>query len=131
MPSIRETLDAPGAGQCSAAVLGTREELEWLQFNLRREELEFRKTVFVHEQDLETKRMRIEESRLEVQKREMDVEAKRIEMQTKQMDLQMNSLHSLTSMLSQMVAQMSSLITAKSGSASKSRRRDSADSLEE
>ncbi|KAJ2459158.1 hypothetical protein GGF42_001645 [Coemansia sp. RSA 2424] len=131
MPSIRETLDVPGAGQYSAAVLGTREELEWLQFNLRREELEFRKTVFVHEQDLETKRMRIEESRLEVQKREMDVEAKRIEMQTKQMDLQMNSLHSLTSMLSQMVTQMSSLITAKSGSASKSRRRDSADSLEE
>ncbi|KAJ2747558.1 hypothetical protein GGI20_000383 [Coemansia sp. BCRC 34301] len=130
MPSIRETLDAPGTGQHSAAVLGTREELEWLQFNLRREELEFRKTVFVHEKDLESKRMRIEETRLDVQKREMEVEAKRIEMQTKQMDLHMDSLRSLTSMLGQMVGQMSTLVAAKSGSGSKSRRRDSADSLD-
>ncbi|KAJ2079883.1 hypothetical protein GGI16_007696, partial [Coemansia sp. S142-1] len=130
MPSIRESQqDAASAGQHSAAVLGTREELEWLQFNLRREELEFRKTVFVHEQDLENKRIRIEENRLEVQKREMDVEAKRIEMQTKQTELQMDSLRSLSGMLSQMVTQMSSLITSKSGS--KSRRRDSVDSLDE
>ncbi|KAJ2816936.1 hypothetical protein GGI24_005569 [Coemansia furcata] len=128
MPSIRETMDGPGGGHNSPAILGTREELEWLQFNLRREELEFRKTVFVHEQDLESKRMRIEESRLEVQKREMDVEAKRIEMQTKQVELQMDSLRSLSSMLSQMVTQMSSLVASKSSS--KSRRRDSADSNE-
>ncbi|KAJ2335753.1 hypothetical protein GGH91_005410 [Coemansia sp. RSA 2671] len=111
--------------------MGTREELEWLQFNLRREELEFRKTVFVHEQDLENKRMRIEENRLEVQKKEMDVEAKRIDMQTKQMELQMDSLRSLSGMLSQMVTQMGSLITSKSDSGSKGRRRDSVDSLDE
>ncbi|KAJ2413812.1 hypothetical protein H4218_000621 [Coemansia sp. IMI 209128] len=131
MPSIRETQDAPGAAQHSAAIMGTREELEWLQFNLRREELEFRKTVFVHEQDLENKRMRIEENRLEVQKKEMDVEAKRIDMQTKQMELQMDSLRSLSGMLSQMVTQMGSLITSKSDSGSKGRRRDSVDSLDE
>ncbi|KAJ2736081.1 hypothetical protein IW152_001026 [Coemansia sp. BCRC 34962] len=130
MSSIRESQDAQSAGQHSAAILGTREELEWLQFNLRREELEFRKTVFVHEQDLENKRMQIEENRLEVQKKEMDVEAKRIDMQTKQMELQMDSLRSLSGMLSQMVTQMSSLIASKSDSGSKGRRRDSVDSLD-
>ncbi|KAJ2242322.1 hypothetical protein GGH97_003962, partial [Coemansia sp. RSA 475] len=62
---------------------GTREELDWLQFNLRREELEFRKLMFVHDQELETKRMRLEEQRLENQRRETELESKRLDVQRK------------------------------------------------
>ncbi|KAJ2481822.1 hypothetical protein EV174_003383 [Coemansia sp. RSA 2320] len=123
---------APAETRHSEAIQGTREELEWLQFRLRREELEFRKMVFVHEQDLEAKRMRVEESRLDVQRREMDIEGRRIEMQAKQMDLQIESLKSMSAMLTQMVSQMGLLISAKSGSAgsSKTHRRDSSGSLD-
>ncbi|KAJ2499865.1 hypothetical protein GGH96_003208 [Coemansia sp. RSA 1972] len=92
----------------TANVQGTREELDWLQFNLRREELEFRKLMFVHDQELETKRVRLEEQRLENQRRETELESKRLDVQRKQLDTQIESLKSVTSMLGQMVSQMGS-----------------------
>ncbi|KAJ2160504.1 hypothetical protein GGF46_002204 [Coemansia sp. RSA 552] len=97
---------APGAVQ------GTREELEWLQLGLRRDELEFRKMVFVHDQELETKRVRLEEHRLENQRREMELETRRMDVQKRQIDVQIESLKSLTSMLGQMVGQMGTLLGA-------------------
>ncbi|KAJ2563601.1 hypothetical protein GGH12_002465 [Coemansia sp. RSA 1822] len=87
---------------------GTREELDWLQFNLRREELEFRKLMFVHDQELETKRVKLEEQRLENQRRETELESKRLDVQRMQLDTQIESLKSVTSMLGQMVSQMGS-----------------------
>ncbi|KAJ1845750.1 hypothetical protein LPJ70_002364, partial [Coemansia sp. RSA 2708] len=97
-----------GAGE--DIVQGTREDLEWLQLNLRREELEFRKTMFEHDQELEGKRVRLEEHRLENQRREMDLESKRLDVQRRQLDMQIESLQSLTSMLGQMVSQMGSML---------------------
>ncbi|KAJ2818638.1 hypothetical protein IWW50_005746, partial [Coemansia erecta] len=94
------------------AVQGTREELDWLQFNLRREELEYRKAMFVHDQELESKRVRLEEHRLENQRREMELESKRLEVQHRQLDMQMESLKSLTSMLGQMVSRLGSALQA-------------------
>ncbi|KAJ2550220.1 hypothetical protein EV175_004153, partial [Coemansia sp. RSA 1933] len=94
------------------AIQGTREELEWLQFNLRREELEFRKTVFAQEQELEAKRVRLEERRLEIKRHELELEGKRADMQRQQMDLQLETMKSMATMLNQMTKQMSSIAEA-------------------
>ncbi|KAJ1860467.1 hypothetical protein LPJ73_001357 [Coemansia sp. RSA 2703] len=118
VPVVREPQEnnSNSGGQVQAGMpTGSREELEWLQFNLRREELEFRKNAFAHEQEMETQRVRLESHRLEIQKREMELEAKRIETQQRQMDVQVESLRSLTTMLGQMVGQMGALIAANVG----------------
>ncbi|KAJ2702559.1 hypothetical protein FB645_004255 [Coemansia sp. IMI 203386] len=114
MPSIRESMDNISGQQAqhSGIPSSAREELEWLQFNLRREELEFRKTVFSHEQDLESRRVRLESDRLEIQKKEMELEAKRIDAKQKEMDQHVESFKLMTSMLGQMVSQMGSLLTS-------------------
>ncbi|KAJ2715731.1 hypothetical protein H4R19_001040 [Coemansia spiralis] len=93
---------------------GTREELEWLQFSLRREELEFRKQMFVREQDLETRRVRLEEQRLENQRRDADLESERLAVSRRQMDLQVESLKTMTTMLEHMVGHMAAAATAGS-----------------
>ncbi|KAJ1725115.1 hypothetical protein LPJ53_000678 [Coemansia erecta] len=115
IPIIREPQEnsSNSGGQVQAGMpSGSREELEWLQFNLRREELEFRKNAFAHEQEMETQRVKFESHRLEIQKREMELEAKRIETQQRQMDVQVESLKSLTTMLGQMVSHMGALLAA-------------------
>ncbi|KAI9504272.1 hypothetical protein BX070DRAFT_133474 [Coemansia spiralis] len=115
--SLRDTYEHGHIRSVSnSAILGTREELEWLQFNLRREELEFRKTVFAQEQDIEAKRVRLEERKLDVQKRELELENRRIEMQQQQMDLQMETMKSMSVMLNQMAKQMSGLLGTALGS---------------
>ncbi|KAJ2656384.1 hypothetical protein IWW48_005061 [Coemansia sp. RSA 1200] len=97
-----------------SAVQGTREELEWLQFNLRREELEFRKSVFAQEQELETKRVRLEERRLDIKRHELELEGKRVDMQQRQVDLQLETMKSMSTMLSQMTKQMGNMLGAAS-----------------
>ncbi|KAJ1882991.1 hypothetical protein LPJ66_011077, partial [Kickxella alabastrina] len=109
MPSISESNDTTIPFQQTSHT-NSREELEWLQFNLRREELDFRKNVFAHEQGLESQRAILEAQRLEIQKREMELEARRVEMQRKQMDIQLESIKSLSTMLSQMVGQIGSFL---------------------
>ncbi|KAJ1645886.1 hypothetical protein LPJ64_002593 [Coemansia asiatica] len=115
IPSIRESMDGIGGQQTQQSGIpssGVREELEWLQFNLRREELEFRKTVFSHEQELENRRVKLESDRLEIQKKEMDLEARRIDAKQKELDQHVESFKLMTSLLGQMVSQMSSLLSS-------------------
>ncbi|ORX66850.1 hypothetical protein DL89DRAFT_60827 [Linderina pennispora] len=83
-----------------------REEIEWLQLNLRREELAFRKQALEQERVLEAQRVRLEERRLEMQAREADLESQRLLVQQKQMDVQVETLKGLTSMLHQTVASL-------------------------
>ncbi|KAJ2848152.1 hypothetical protein IWW36_003472 [Coemansia brasiliensis] len=107
-PNMQEAAETASSG----VIQGTREELEWLQFNLRREELDFRKVVFAHDQSLENKRIQLEEYRIENQRREMELESKRLDVHKQQLDIQIESLKSLTSMLGQMVSQMSTAMNA-------------------
>ncbi|KAJ2502466.1 hypothetical protein GGI11_007718, partial [Coemansia sp. RSA 2049] len=102
-----------------SAVQGTREELEWLQFNLRREELEFRKSVFAQEQELETKRVRLEERRLDIKRHELELEGKRVDMQQRQVDLQLETMKSMSTMLSQMTKQMGNMLGAASATSTR------------
>ncbi|KAJ2081486.1 hypothetical protein H4R24_002311 [Coemansia sp. RSA 988] len=87
----------------AGAVQGTREELDWLQFNLRREELEFRKHVFANEQDLENKRVLLEEHRLENQRRETELERERLGTRRQEVDMQLETLRMLTTLLGRLV----------------------------
>ncbi|KAJ1749440.1 hypothetical protein LPJ79_003708 [Coemansia sp. RSA 1821] len=112
--SMQETAETPSSG----VIQGTREELEWLQFNLRREELEFRKVVFAHDKSLEKKRLQLEEQRIENQRREMELEQKRLDVHKQQLDIQIESLKSLTTTLGQMVSQLSTAMNASIGSKS-------------
>ncbi|KAJ2398723.1 hypothetical protein GGI23_003075 [Coemansia sp. RSA 2559] len=112
--SFRDAYDHDHARSVSnpGAIQGTREELEWLQFNLRREELEFRKTVFAQEQELEIKRVRLEEHRLEIKRHELDLEGKRFDMQQRQMDLQLETMKSMSAMLGQVTRQIGNMAGA-------------------
>ncbi|KAJ1730989.1 hypothetical protein LPJ61_002754 [Coemansia biformis] len=103
--SMRDPHEMTAIAQ-QGATQGTREELEWLQFSLRREELEFRKMMFVREQELEARRVRVEEQRLENQQREAELESERMAISRQQMDLQVESLKTLTAMLGQMVGHL-------------------------
>ncbi|KAJ1907178.1 hypothetical protein LPJ81_000919 [Coemansia sp. IMI 209127] len=112
--SFRDAYDHGHARSVSnpGATQGSREELEWLQFNLRREELEFRKTVFAQEQELEAKRVRLEEHRLDIKRHELDLEGKRFDMQQRQMDLQLETMKSMSTMLDQVTRQMGNMAGA-------------------
>ncbi|PIA17036.1 hypothetical protein COEREDRAFT_80753 [Coemansia reversa NRRL 1564] len=99
---VRDTHDT-GRPSIAGAVQGTREELDWLQFNLRREELEFRKHVFANEQELENKRMLLEERRLENLRRETDLERERLGTRRQEVDMQLETLRSLTTLLGHIV----------------------------
>ncbi|KAJ2613679.1 hypothetical protein H4S08_002067 [Coemansia sp. RSA 1365] len=99
---VRDTHDT-GCASMTGAVQGTREELDWLQLNLRREELEFRKHVFAKEQELENKRMLLEERRLENQRRETDIERERLGTRRQEVDMQLETLRLLTTLLGRIV----------------------------
>ncbi|KAJ2770945.1 hypothetical protein IWQ57_002431 [Coemansia nantahalensis] len=127
-PGMRGPHEAAAAAAAAAAsatspgaVQGTREELEWLQFNLRREELEFRKAAFVREQDLEARRVRLEEQRLENQRRDAELEGERLAVSRRQMDLQVESLKALTTMLEHMVGHMATATATAAAAAAGSR----------
>ncbi|KAJ2453595.1 hypothetical protein EV183_002120 [Coemansia sp. RSA 2336] len=108
--NMHEAAETPSSG----AIQGTREELEWLQFNLRREELEFRKVVFTHDKSLEKKRLQLEEQRIEAQRQEMELEKKRLDVHKQQLDIQIESLKSLTATLVEAVSQISTALGPKS-----------------
>ncbi|KAJ2808567.1 hypothetical protein H4R20_000797 [Coemansia guatemalensis] len=112
---VRDTHDT-AASSMSGAVQGTREELDWLQFNLRREELEFRKLVFANEQELENKRMLLEERRLENQRREAELERERLGTRRQEVDMQLETLRSLTALLGRIVGHSGSAVSVPDAS---------------